>query len=200
MDGFVDSLDVGDNALTVRWWDGRETPVPFLWLRDNCDCGDCRIEQTSEKRFHLFAVDKHLRPHQAHVVAGADDESIRLVWPDGHQTRYRAMDLLALLAPVRPKIEYWDCRFRPQHFDCGEFRGDDHAVAALIEEFPATGACVLTHGPTEPGSVEQLASRLGPVREVVFERIHNVEIDPKGYNIAHTNVDVPPHNDLVSYT
>ena len=101
---------------------------------------------------------------------------------------------------VAPKIEYWDCRFRPQHFDCGEFLGDDHAVAALIEEFPATGACVLTHGPTEPGSVEQLASRLGPVREVVFERIHNVEIDPKGYNIAHTNVDVPPHNDLVSYT
>ena len=80
--------------------------MPFLWLRDNCDCGDCRIEQTSGKRFYLFAVDKHLRPHQARVVAGADDESIRLVWPAGHQTRCRAMDLQALLAPVRQKIEY----------------------------------------------------------------------------------------------
>ena len=30
------------------------------------------------------------------------------------------------------------------------------------------------------------------------ERIHNVKVDPKGYNVAHTNLDLPPHNDFAS--
>ena len=33
-----------------------------------------------------------------------------------------------------------------------------------------------------------------------FERIHNVVVDPKGYSIAHTDLAIAPHNDLVSYT
>ena len=129
MGGFVDSLDVGENALTVRWWYGKETPVPFLWLRDNCDSGDRRIEQTEEKRFHIFAVDKDLRPDLATVhKVEADGETIRLVWPDGHHTRYGAGYLHALLAPPRQKLNYWDCQFRPQYFDFGDFLRDGVAA------------------------------------------------------------------------
>jgi gamma-butyrobetaine dioxygenase len=41
---------------------------------------------------------------------------------------------------------------------------------------------------------------LGPIREVLFERIHNVSIDGHIYNIAHTSLEVPPHNDFASYS
>jgi len=30
--------------------------LPFLWIRDNCPCKDCRIEETKEKRF-IEAID-----------------------------------------------------------------------------------------------------------------------------------------------
>ena len=59
---------------------------------------------------------------------------------------------------------------------------------------------MLVDAPTQPDSSEELAARLGPIREVLFERIHNVMLDPKGYNIAHTGLAVAPHNDFTSYT
>ena len=48
--------------------------------------------------------------------------------------------------------------------------------------------------------MEDLAPRLGPIREVLFERIHNVSVDGHIYNIAHTSLEVPPHNDFASYS
>ncbi|WP_420449813.1 TauD/TfdA family dioxygenase [Candidatus Palauibacter sp.] len=97
-------------------------------------------------------------------------------------------------------MQYWDGRFQPRRFDYQRFLASDRAAAELIEEFLRTGVCVLVDAPTEPDSLEHLAPRLGPVREVLFERIHNVKLDPKGYNIAHTALAVGVHNDFTSYT
>ena len=44
-----------DDALEVRWGDGSVSRLPYLWLRDNCGCNECRVPQTSEKRFILRA-------------------------------------------------------------------------------------------------------------------------------------------------
>ena len=52
----------------------------------------------------------------------------------------------------------------------------------------------------EDRTLERLSARLGPVREVLFERIHNVKVDPRGYNVAHTSLALPPHNDFASYS
>ena len=30
--------------------------LPFLWLRDNCQCDECRITETQEKQFLLHTV------------------------------------------------------------------------------------------------------------------------------------------------
>ena len=34
----------------------------------------------------------------------------------------------------------------------------------------------------------------------MFERIHNVPMEGHVYNIAHTSLELPPHNDFASYT
>ena len=59
--------------------------------------------------------------------------------------------------------------------------------------FVADGAMILEGAPTEPGTLEYLAPRLGPGREVLFDRIHDVAVDPCGYNVAHTPLPLPPH-------
>ena len=37
-------------------------------------------------------------------------------------------------------------------------------------------------------------------REVLFARIHDVQLDRSGYNVAHTSCALPPHNDFASYS
>ena len=190
------SLKTAPDAVLAMWADGASARIPHLWLRHNCECEQCMVRQTSEKRFQIFTVAPDLKPRRASL---ADGQALVVDWPDGHRSRFSAQELYASRHPSTPPLRYWDGRFKPYHVDFDDFLADDHAAAAGIEHFLATGACVLDNGPTTPNALENLAPRLGPVREVLFERIHNVLVDPAGYNIAHTSEDVPPHNDMVSY-
>ena len=188
-------------ALALDWGSGEAARVPYLWLRDNCDCPECRITQTSEKRFHVGNVPARLRPREVTLEErGEGGTALSIVWPDGHRTCYLAQDLWRLTQTPPPALRHWDGRFRPHAFDYVEFLAHDATAASFIEEFLAAGAALLVNAPTTPGSLEKLAPRLGPLREVVFERIHNVAVNAQGYNIAHTAEDIPPHNDMVSYT
>ena len=197
----IGSLTRSADALTAVWSSGEQTVLPYLWLRDNCGCSECCVVQTSEKRFHLFRVPGDLRPQQIGIEnAGSGDEAISIAWPDGHHTRYRSSEIHARMRLPRVELQYWDGGFEPRRFDYRRFLASDRAAAEVIEEFLRTGVCVFVDAPTEPESSEQLAARLGPIREVLFERIHNVKLDPKGYNIAHTALAVGVHNDFTSYT
>ena len=197
----INSVAQNADALSAVWSGGERTDLPYLWLRDNCNCRECRVVQTTEKRFHLFRVARDLRPLQVSIErAGSKKEAISIAWPDGHRTRYRSSEIHGLLRRPRFELHHWDGRFQPREFDYQQFLASDRTAAELIEEFLRTGVCLLVDAPTDPDSSEQLATRLGPVREVLFERIHNVEVDPKGYSIAHTDLAVAPHNDFPSYT
>ena len=197
----ISSITQNADSLSAVWSSGGQTDLPYLWLRDNCGCSECRVDQTSEKRFHLFRVPSDLRPLQVGIGhAGSEDEAISIAWPDGHHTRFRSSEIHGHQSLPRIDLQYWDGGFEPRRFDYQRFLASDRAAAELIEEFLRTGVCVLVDAPTEPDSSEQLATRLGPIREVLFERIHNVKLDPKGYNIAHTGLAVAPHNDFTSYT
>jgi len=67
-------------ALTAVCSGAERTRLPYLWLRDNCGCSECRVVQTTEKRFHLFRVPRDLRPLQAGIErAGTADEAISIV-------------------------------------------------------------------------------------------------------------------------
>ena len=188
-----------EHCLVVRWQQGGESRIPYLWLRHNCDCDACQVRQTSEKRIQIFDVPASLKPQRATLSHTADGEAILIDWPDGHRSRFLGATLNDLRQPPPCPFRLWDSDFRPSRFDYNDFLASDGTAARAIEAFLASGACVLHNAPTVPGSVEDLASRLGPVREVLFDRIHDVRVDPRGYNIAHTSEYVPPHNDMVSY-
>ena len=188
-----------DHAVEVAWRGGETTAIPHLWLRHNCDCERCVVRQTGEKRFQIFTVAADVKPARAGLEGEGCEQAMAVEWPDGHRSRFSLAALIPLLHRPVQRLRYWDGGFEPHRLGFVRFLGDDHEAATFIERFLATGAGLLTEAPTEPGTLEDLAPRLGPVREVLFERIHNVEVSPCGYNIAHTRENVPPHNDMVSY-
>ena len=184
------------SALTLIGRDGPETRLPFLWLRDNCQCTECRVVQTSEKKFHLVDVPVDIAPSSAAL----EKDELRIVWPDGHCSNF-ALSFIAAVTTNEPRgWRDWPDEFCPHAVDFELFLSSDAEAAAAINDYLDSGVLLLGNAPCEPGTLESLAPRLGPVREVLFERIHNVEVDPKGYNVAHTALPLPPHNDFASYT
>lgn len=184
------------DSIEIAWSCGSRSLLPNLWLRDNCDCSDCRILQTSEKKFMLTEVPADIAPTAVDIV----NDSLRLVWPGGHRTSY-AGEMLRRWGEVRA-LEWaaWPGEFVPTRYTYHAFLDDDHLAVQAIGEFAELGVIILTGSPTVAGTLEQLAPRLGPIRELLFDRIHDVRVDPAGYNVAHTALPLPPHNDFASYS
>ncbi|MDH3748524.1 MAG: TauD/TfdA family dioxygenase [Gammaproteobacteria bacterium] len=184
------------DGIQIVWESGRHSSLPHLWLRDNCGCSDCRIAQTSEKKFILADVPVDLEPSTVDLV----DDRLNIVWPDGHQSSYDGAMLRSVGADRSVTWSPWPAQFVPQRFDFRRFLSDDRKAAECLREFRDKGAIILTEAPIASGTLEELAPRLGPIRELLFDRIHDVEVDPSGYNVAHTALPLPPHNDFASYT
>jgi len=181
--------------VQVIWPDGECINVPTLWLRDVCPCEECRIAQTQEKRFHLATLDS-----VSIETLTVSDDQLCVTWAGGHESQYRRACLSGDHARATPRWEPWSDDYSPAYVDFASFQTDDVFAETAIEEFLRSGVLILENAPTEEATLELLAKRLGPIREVLFERIHNVKVDPKGYNVAHTNLGLPPHNDFASYS
>ena len=184
------------DELEVRWPSGHQSRLNYLWLRDNCNCTECRVVQTSEKRFMISEVPADIAPLAVSLTGGR----LVLVWPDGHETVYDGRDIETLPTGNAGGWTPWDSRFSPQRYPFQAFLEDDSLASIAITEFLDKGAIILKNAPARPGALELLSPRLGPIREVLFARIHDVKVDPSGYNVAHTSIALPPHNDFASYS
>ena len=184
-----------NESVEITWKNGETTLLPNLWLRDNCACDVCRNTQTTEKLFQLALVDVNLMPDAVDLI----EDELLLLWPDGHRSVYEGSAIRALTIPQTTHLRFWSSEFRPQQFDYRKFTNEDPIAVDAIEDFLVTGAILLTNAPTTE-CLENLAPRLGPLRETVFGRIHNIVVDSAGYNVACTNFELPPHTDLASYS
>ena len=191
-----EQLRCDSDAIRIVWDCGTLTTLPHLWLRDNCACSDCRIAQTDEKKFMISSVPADLAPASAKLTG----DELHIVWPDGHRSVFKGSLLRSYGSTDADISSSWPRDYTPYRCDYRRFLGDDRTAASAIARFVKDGAMILGKAPTVPGTLENLAARLGPVREVLFDRIHDVAVDPSGYNVAHTPLPLPPHNDFASYT
>jgi len=189
-------FQVNETSLKIINNKELEYELPYLWIRDNCPCDNCRVKETQEKRFMLNSMPVDLKPKSVDV----SEDSIHVCWPDDHETTISFQDIRFLKNARKPKKIIWTNNFIPNYYDWHDFLQNNDVAMDAISDFIAKGAICIKNAPCIPNSLEDLSPRLGPIREVLFERIHNVSVDGHIYNIAHTSLEVPPHNDFASYS
>jgi gamma-butyrobetaine dioxygenase len=183
------------------WSDGTSATVPALWLRDNCPCGECRVLATSERRKVIATEPVELAP----ISVTTAPTDVIVDWGT-HVSRYSADWYRAIRLDIQRQPDLatsWPVDFAPPTFsyaDLDESRssGTGHVID-FLSSFAAAGVAIIRGVPTYRGESERFISRWAPIRELPFGRVHDVLVDPAGYNIAHTAEALPPHNDFVSY-
>jgi gamma-butyrobetaine dioxygenase len=189
-------IQITADSVNIRQPGGVEIRLPNLWLRDNCPCDECRVVETQEKRFILSRVDADIAPIEASLCTG----KLSILWPDNHRTEFPLSVIDELMVPATVHYQPWPQHFMPQAYDWSLFLNHSQTTVAALTSFMQQGAVVLSGAPTQPETLELLAPVLGPIRELLFDRIHNVSVAGHVYNIAHTSQGLPPHNDFASYS
>ena len=188
-------IKIQDDSVILSTDSNKQYDLPFLWLRDNCQCDECRIIETEEKQFLLHTVPVDISPKRVEIK----DQSLFILWPDNHQSLI-SLDKIEESGKSRyPEHKSWSSKFTPTRFDWSEFLADKNIASEALKTFVSFGVIILNNAPKEPNTLELLSKRFGPIHETLFERIHNVSVTGNVYNIAHTSRGLPPHNDFASY-
>ena len=188
-------IQIKKDSVILSTDSSKEYDLPFLWLRDNCQCDECRIIETQEKQFLLHTVPVDISPKSVEIK----DEKVFVLWPDNHQSVIPLIQIEESGKPRYPERKSWTSKFTPTKFDWSDFLDEEEIALEALKTFVSFGAIILKNAPKEPNSLEVLSRRLGPIHETLFERIHNVSIEGYGYSVAHTSKEIPPHNDFASY-
>tara|TARA_B100001741_G_scaffold210439_1_gene174094 strand:- start:611 stop:1678 length:1068 start_codon:yes stop_codon:yes gene_type:complete len=187
-------ITVNNESVEVLIED-KKFDLPFLWLRDNCQCDECRITETQEKQFLLHTVPIDISPDKVDM----DGDMLLIKWPDGHDSIIPTSKILECGMSRYPDYRFWSKKFTPNRFTWKDFLDDVSTSIEALKDLVSYGVIILKEAPKELNSLEMLSKRLGPIHETLFERIHNVSITGHVYNVAHTSKGLPPHNDFASY-
>ncbi|HSB88016.1 MAG TPA: TauD/TfdA family dioxygenase [Ilumatobacteraceae bacterium] len=199
-EGSVVAAGASDAGISVRFSDAAVTFLPD-WLRDNCQCDQCRIRQTDERRWQPWTEETAPRAE----AVGVDDEGVlHVAWTNGHASAFGPADWDKIRRTASRGA--WTARMWGNGYEIE--RHDHHQVIAdlvsrrqMFEALRRDGAVVVTGSPTEPGTVIGLLRSIGlTLRDSSLGLIFDVKLDPAGYNIAFTSEEVPPHNDNAQYT
>jgi len=189
------------DRLQLIWADGTTAVVPALWLRDNCPCSHCKVVATSERRKLIATEPLELAP----VSVVTDTSGVTVDWGNhvSHYTLdwYRAIQLDTRRHLATPSLwgpDFTLPRFRYSELD-ESVPGGRQRLIEFLSAFTSHGVACVSGVPIYQGESERFVSRWAPIRELPFGRVHDVLVDPMGYNIAHTAEALPPHTDFPSY-
>ena len=179
---------------------GGTSSLPVVWLRDNCQCSECRITSTGEHRYFLGKADQLPAVTSLQVDAG----TLTIDWTDNHTSTLTGADLDRLLhiaGRSHDSAQIWSDDFSPARFSRTDILGDVDTRIAFLRTSIRDGMTVVTDMPNESGECIRFLDALKlPVRDTPFDRLHDVFFRADGYNVAHTDEALPPHNDFASYT
>lgn len=203
LDRLEGTLTLDERSLSVVL-DGRPRRFHYVWLRDNSWAEGDRVPQSGERRLFTASIPPSIAP----TVAGYDLETgLRVQWNDGRTATYSPAWLRRYdySAPARAARRHHPTLWTehagaPPRFAHADVIGTTAGQLAYLDAVRDHGAAVVTGVPAVPGEVARFAETIGHIREVAFERVHNVRHDPAGYNVAHTAGELKPHTDMPSYS
>lgn len=191
--------------LVVQWTDGTSSRFHYVWLRDNCRHPTRWTELTGERTQltetippDLTASDAWIDASGHIVVAWSDatpDSTFDPDWLWRH--RYDSNPPAHFASPVQP----WQAEYgrEPLTFQHDELFEDSGVMCRMIEAYAAYGLIRIKGVPVEDKAVERFANRLAYVREIIFDRVADIQASPDPYNIGFTNVALPLHTDCSGY-
>ncbi|MBB3666082.1 gamma-butyrobetaine dioxygenase [Prauserella sediminis] len=196
------TLTLGERSLSLVL-DGRERHFHYVWLRDNSWAAADRVFLSSERKLFTPAIATTVAPTEAEFDP---DSGLSVRWTDGQQARYSAEWLRRHDYSQAPRhgrrhaVTLWaETDAELPRFSHADVVDTTDGQLAYLDAVAEHGAAIVTGVPSADHEVERFAETIGHVREVAFERVHNVRHDPTGYNVAHTPEELKPHTDLPSY-
>lgn len=182
---------------------GKRWSYPSFWLRDHCQCGDCKHPETKQRLLDTFSIPKDIAPKE--VVGNVD--GVLIEWShDGHKSFYPFAWMKAhpfssgnftpsqwkhwneLETGNEPEIQY------QRIMDSLE------GVRSWTNSIQKYGYCYVKDVPTNPEATKALLERIAFIRVTHYGGFWDFTSDLSSKDTAYTNLGLPLHTDTAYFT
>jgi gamma-butyrobetaine dioxygenase len=202
--------DGNPNLVTI----GSQSFHP-VFLRDACSCPRCIDPSSKQKNFQTTDIPPSIRPVAAETQA---DGTVNIKWDndlpgfgEDHVSSYpktffeinssHSRILQEHFEPGQPKL--WENSLittRLQFVDYEDYMTKDAALYQVLQQLLDYGLLLVRGVPKSEKSVENIAERIGRLRDSFYGRTWDVKSVPQAKNVAYTAQYLGLHMDLLYMT
>jgi gamma-butyrobetaine dioxygenase len=183
--------------LTIELGSGQRFAVHPIWLRERCQDAKSVDLRTGQRLHDPSDLDLQLT---LTAVSEPEPGRFRVRFSDGHEADLLGREILAeaALAPGEHDIlapRLWDATLATIPRAKWSSHPSDAELAEVVARFLEWGFVILTHVPTKPAIILQVASMFGFTRETNFGALFDVRSTPEANDLAYTSLPLDPHTD-----
>jgi DUF971 family protein len=194
----IRSVSFDDRCVSVEWGGGAKTEFLNFWLRDNCP--QLRHATTKHRVVETSEIPRDVKPTSVTVTAQND---VEIVWAhDGHASTFASSWLRAFdYGNGARHANYEPTLWGPSIGDAmptasyPALREDKTVRRSFLEGFVRFGVGILHDVPCIPGTVLEVASLLGELRNTSWGLVFDVISMEDANSIAYTNLPLVVHTD-----
>lgn len=190
----IESTEITDEGIMIRWSDATKSRFHALWLRDNCPSGGDK--RTAHRTFLTSDLDPDLTVEDAFQN---DDGDLAVAFSSGHISTFaptwlkeNSPDVITRRSKPR-RISNFTAGIRIPEMSLPEQGSGEHCD--LLDAVAEWGAVIVNDVPTDEAGTEALAALVGHVRDSDFGRLFDIIVEPEAWESSQSTVGQDPHTD-----
>lgn len=199
-----------DRDLVVLHSDSLESlEYPEIWLRDNCQCAACYMQQT---RSRLPQGWNYLQPtvRVQQLSWSEEQQQLHITWSDEHESEYSLAWLQQRDFSATNRARYLRDFYRPEQlhwagaqyeqirreFQFEELLQSDELLLQWLHHLAVYGLALVKQAPLEENVLRRLCNRVGFMRRTTYGDEWSVRAQPGASNYAYLAAPLPLHTDM----
>ncbi|XP_071530345.1 gamma-butyrobetaine dioxygenase-like [Panulirus ornatus] len=192
-------------SLNLKFGDGSASQMPYVWLRENCQCSECYNSMAQGRTFLMESLDLNISPSNVKN----DEEEVLVEWNDGHVSKYTKPWLYdraftpAARAQHRNRYalrrEPWGADHQLKEFDYYTMIKDDKVLLDWLLTMERKGSAMIKNTPDRDIAGPEIIEHIAYVKQSHYGPHSPVINRPNTNNVAFSNAKLGMHNDLPQY-
>ncbi|XP_014665313.1 PREDICTED: trimethyllysine dioxygenase, mitochondrial-like, partial [Priapulus caudatus] len=181
---------------------GLKSPIRlnYMWLRDHCYCEKCYSRDTFQKKFDTHSLEKSVVPDEIFL----EDETLCLLWPDGHRTTFQLGWLLQNSYDGHRQVKdvtkvLWDAnhikQLNPAMVPHRMFMDTQDSLKQLLLNINTYGFGIVDSVPATEEATGAVAERVCRMHENIYGKLWSFSTDMTHSDTAYTNLALGAHTD-----
>ena len=193
------NISLTNDGLNIEFQNGAKDCFPFIWLRDHCKDIENWDERSNQRKLFTALVDPNIKIEETKIIE--DNKKIEVKWPDMNKSVHYSSDFLYKNSLENISSNSGEALWDKQSINKAELEikfdelEKNEGFKNLLQTIKTYGFSIINNCPTEMKTVEDIANKIGYVRNSIFGDLWSFESNTEMADSAYTQEELRPHTD-----